>query len=139
MSSIYENMVTEFHQAFGHPVGNVDINNPDVLILRAELIQEEAVELFEAIQNFLDDDSLDNLLNLMKELGDLQYVLSGFAVTFGLPLDKIVEEIHRSNMTKLDEFGKPIYRADGKVLKGPLYEPPDLEQFVVLDEVVLDA
>jgi len=67
---------------------------------------------------------------LLKEMDDLQYVLSGMAVVLGLPLQVAFTRVHQSNMSKLGADGKPVYRSDGKVLKGPNYTPPDLEDLV---------
>lgn len=57
------------------------------------------------------------------------YVTIGFATTFGLPLEEVFYAVHESNMSKLGPDGKPIYREDMKVLKGPNYKEPDLDQF----------
>jgi predicted HAD superfamily Cof-like phosphohydrolase len=89
----------------------------DLLELRLNLLSEELEEVAEA----------DTVENLTKELADLLYVTIGFAVTFGLPLCEVFERVHQSNMSKLGEDGKPIYREDGKVLKGPNYQPPQLD------------
>ena len=62
-----------------------------------------------------------------KELADLLYVVYGTAVSLGIPIDDVFCEVHTSNMSKLDDNGKPIYREDGKVLKGPHYFQPNLE------------
>ena len=67
---------------------------------------------------------------LLKELADLQYVLSGYAVTFGIDLDTAFSLVHHSNMSKLGVDGKPIKREDGKVIKGPNYSPPNLSKLV---------
>lgn len=88
----------------------------DQMELRRELVMEEANEVRTA----------ESPEELTKELADLLYVVYGFAVTFGLPIDEVFERVHRSNMSKLGDDGKPIYREDGKVLKGPNYQPPDL-------------
>ena len=66
----------------------------------------------------------------LKELADLVYVCYQYAVNMGWDLDKAMQRVHESNMSKLDEYGKPIYREDGKVLKGPNYKPPNLEDLV---------
>ena len=66
----------------------------------------------------------------LKELADLVYVCYQYAVNMGWDLDKAMQRVHESNMSKLDEYGKPIYREDGKVLKGPNYQPPNLEDLV---------
>jgi predicted HAD superfamily Cof-like phosphohydrolase len=67
-----------------------------------------------------------NVVAAADALGDLEYVVNGMALGMGIPLPEVVAEIHRSNMTKLGEDGKPIYREDGKILKGPGYEEPQL-------------
>ncbi len=74
--------------------------------------------------------SLDNKTNCLKELADLVYVCYQYAENMGWNLDEAMDRVHQSNMSKLDEYGKPIYREDGKVLKGPNYQPPDLEDLV---------
>lgn len=65
-------------------------------------------------------------------LGDLEYVVNGMALGMGVDLPAVVREIHRSNMTKLGPDGKPIYREDGKILKGEGYEPPRLKELLGL-------
>ena len=68
--------------------------------------------------------------NCLKELADLVYVCYQYAANMGWDLDEAMFRVHQSNMSKLDEEGKPIYREDGKVLKGPNYKPPNLEDLV---------
>lgn len=87
---------------------------------RIRLITEEADEVAEALAD-------GNLNDLAKELADLLYVTYGTAELFDIPLPKVFNEVHRSNLSKLGEDGKPIYREDGKVLKGPGYEPANVE------------
>jgi len=91
-------------------------------VLREDLIQEESNELSVAIAN-------RDLVGVADALADLLYVVYGTAAEFGLPIDDIFEEVHRSNMSKAGPDG-PIYREDGKVLKGPNYSPPVLEKFL---------
>ena len=67
---------------------------------------------------------------MLKELCDLQYVLSGAAVALGLDIQVAFNRVHDSNMSKLDDNGKPVYREDGKIIKGPNYRPPNLEDLV---------
>jgi NTP pyrophosphatase (non-canonical NTP hydrolase) len=115
-------LVREFHVAFNATIGSkptVDLA-ADLIDLRLRLIDEEARELAEAL-------SARDLLGVADALGDLVYVTFGAALAFGIDLDAVVTEIHRSNMTKLGSDGKPILRADGKVLKGPDYSPPHLQ------------
>lgn len=136
--------VREFHEVFGHPVAETlsDIDS-ERATLRLALILEEAIELADAMGFATDDlkDSVDymlnkigphreeskNLVEVADALGDLEYVVNGAALEYGINLPRIVEEVHRSNMTKLGPNGLPIYRADGKILKGENYERPDIE------------
>ena len=113
------NKVEAFTRAMEQPVG-VD-PTPSLLKLRAELISEEAEEVIAEFEA----DELDKAA-LTKELADLLYVVYGAAVTFGLPLDIVFNRVHASNMSKLLD-GKPLKREDGKVLKGPNYQPPKLD------------
>ena len=71
-----------------------------------------------------------NRANCLKELADLVYVCYQYAENMGWDLDEAMYRVHESNMSKLDEEGKPIYREDGKVLKGPNYKQPQLEDLV---------
>lgn len=112
--------VREFHLAFGHPVlSEPRIPGKDRVALRIELIEEELKELKDAIED-------NDIVEIADALGDLDYVVNGAALEFGINLSEVTSEIHRSNMTKLGRDGRPVYRTDGKVLKGPDYEPPDL-------------
>ncbi len=119
--------VTEFHETYGLPVrAEQDISCEQTRALRINLLTEELDELKEALAN---NDTLETLDALI----DLQYVLDGAFLSFGLHhvKDAAFEEVHRSNMSKLGEDGKPIRRPeDGKVMKGPNYFKPDLAQFV---------
>ena len=95
--------------------------------MQVDLIEEEAAEFLEAADEcFADPENLDRRMDLLKELSDLVFVCYQFAAAFGLDLDKAMNLVFESNMSKLDEQGKPIFRPDGKVLKGPNYLPPDL-------------
>ena len=91
--------------------------------LRLDLIKEELEELTEAMNN-------KDLLEVADALTDILYVTYGAGHAFGIDLDKCFEEVQNSNMSKLDEKGKPIYNSSGKVMKGPNYFKPDLEKFV---------
>lgn len=108
-------LVQEFHTKFGVPF---DPRMVSVVVkdLRQDLIWEEANELGLALDN-------GNRVGVADALGDLIYVVIGAAETWGIDIDRVVREIHRSNMTK-EGGGR---RADGKILKGPNYSPPDLE------------
>ena len=117
------NAVAEFHQAFGiesADLPTVSISQNTVL-LRHNLMKEENEEYLEAAQNH-------DLVEVADALGDMLYILCGTILSHGMQ-DKITEvfnEIQRSNMSKLGADGKPIYREDGKVLKGPNYFKPDI-------------
>ena len=110
--------VKEFMEAFGQEVkGSPELVDHKIAMLRLGLILEEYKELEEA-QNE------EDLVGIADALSDILYVVYGAAHAFGIPIDKCFEEVHNSNMSKLGADGKPIFRADGKVLKGPdFYEP----------------
>ena len=117
-----QDLVEEFHLAFGLPISSEPRPNVpwSLAELRKRLLSEEVGELDRAIDE-------GDLLAIARELADVIYVTYGTAVTYGIDLDAAVVEIHRANMSKLDEKGDPIVREDGKVLKGPNYEPPNLD------------
>lgn len=117
--------VLEFHKTYGVPI-NVPFTE-ELVDLRVSLCVEECKEVEEEL--WLNSPEFIDKKRLTKELADLLYVTIGTAVTFGLPLEEVFNEVHKSNMSKLGEDGKPIYREDGKVLKGPNYKEPDLEKF----------
>lgn len=94
------------------------------LELRAKLIREEAEEAWESIYRYNFLGSSYSKRELAKELADLIYVTVGTAVELGIDIDRVFEEVHRSNMSKLD--GMEV-REDGKIKKGPNYRPPELE------------
>ena len=85
--------------------------------LRLGLIDEEFTELKDA----LDD---NDIVEVADAISDLLYVVLGTAISYGIPIDKVFEEVHRSNLSKLDANGKPIRREDGKILKGPNFFEP---------------
>lgn len=120
-------MVKEFAVAMGQPLDQpwiVDMDsNPENNLdhFRGKLIGEEFQEFMVEVE--------DPAASL-KELADLVYVCYGYAATFGWDLDEAVERVHESNMSKLGDDGKPIYREDGKVMKGPNYKKPDLSDLV---------
>lgn len=120
-------MVEEFHRAYGVPVGSrptLDVGET-VRDLRQSLMREELAEVCTAIAQ-------GDLIEVADGLADLLYVVYGTAITFGIDLDAVVREVHRSNMTKLGVDGRPIYRADGKVMKGPGFEPPRIAEVLGL-------
>lgn len=127
----YEMKVHQFHAAT--EVANDRDFSVELLELRKTLIGEEVKELFAEIDRAIEElksggqVSKKTRLDMMKEIADVQYVLSGTSCTFGLPIEKVFDRVHESNMSKLDADGKPLRRADGKVLKGPNYHPPVLD------------
>ena len=95
--------------------------------MQTDLIEEEAAEFLEAADEvFADPENDDRRSELLKELSDLVFVCYQFAAAFNLDLDEALRRVFESNMSKLDEQGNVIYREDGKVLKGPNYQPPNL-------------
>jgi len=95
--------------------------------MQRALVLEEGSEFLSAVDEcFADPENMQRREELIKELSDLVFVCYQFAATYGLDLDKAMQLVYESNLSKLDEQGKPIYREDGKVLKGPSYLPPDL-------------
>ena len=87
------------------------------------LIDEEWSEFHEAYHH-------EPVVNQLKELADLVYVCYQYAESQDWDLDEAMRRVHASNMSKLGEDGKPIYRGDGKVLKGPNYAPPQLDNLI---------
>ena len=94
-----------------------------------ELIVEEFKEFLEA-DGMMFRTGPEPKANCLKELADLVYVCYQYAANQGWDLDEALDRVHKSNMSKLDEDGNPIFRKDGKVLKGPNYAPPNLEDLV---------
>lgn len=136
--------VEEFHIAFGHPVNKHPmVPERERLQLRLRLVAEEFVELLEAcgaaegcnledvrreIANAINYQRYDcvSLVGVADALADLDYVVEGMRLEMGINGKPIADEVHRSNMSKLGEDDKPVYREDGKVAKGPNYSPPDV-------------
>ena len=95
--------------------------------MQLSLISEESNEfLLASDEVYADPENTEMRENLVKELSDLVFVCYQFAAAFSIDLDKAMQLVFESNMSKLDEQGMPIYREDGKVLKGPNYKEPDL-------------
>ena len=116
--------VGTFMKTFGQEVKTKPSFSTDKINkLRLDLIKEELAELTEAMNN-------KDLLEVADALTDILYVTYGAGHAFGINLDKCFEEVQNSNMSKLDENGKPIYNEHGKVMKGPNYFKPDLSKFV---------
>ena len=119
------NKVGIFMKTFGQEVKNKPSFSTDKINkLRLDLIKEELSELTDAMNN-------KDLLEVADALTDILYVTYGAGHAFGIDLDKCFDEVQNSNMSKLDENGKPIYNEHGKVMKGPNYFKPDLKKFLV--------
>lgn len=122
----YLDKVEEFHNHF-----NIKNNHSPQLLseekytLRYNLLKEENEEYLNACKN-------KDIVEIVDALGDILYIVAGTLLQHGLQhkIDEVFEEIHRSNMSKLGEDGKPIYREDGKVLKGPNYFQPDIKRIL---------
>ena len=119
--------VKEFHTAFkiGHSESPIANLAEEKKILRYNLMKEENEEYLEAVQN-------NDLVEIADALGDMMYILCGTIIEHGLQhkIEAVFDEIQRSNMSKLDEDGNPIYREDGKVMKGPNYFKPDFSKIL---------
>lgn len=115
--------VADFHQAFGLGISQnprADLG-PEKNLLRFNLMDEENREYLEAANR-------GDLVEVADALGDMLYILCGTILEHGMQakIEEVFEEIQRSNMSKLGHDGKPVYREDGKVLKGPNYFRPDI-------------
>ena len=119
--------VTAFHKAFRLGVNNTPTTeiDEDTMRLRFSLMEEENKEYYDAIKN-------KDLIEVADALGDMLYILCGTIITHGMQdvIDEVFEEIQQSNMSKLGNDGKPIYRKDGKVLKGPNYFRPNIAKIL---------
>ncbi|MEM7679969.1 MAG: nucleoside triphosphate pyrophosphohydrolase family protein [Pseudomonadota bacterium] len=127
MSKSTLEQVQEFHETYGLPVKDApDLSDAQTNELRINLLAEELEELQDAIKD-------NDIVEVLDALIDLQYVLDGAFLSFGLHdvKDVAFAEVHASNMSKLGEDGKPIRReGDGKVMKGPNYFKPNMAQFI---------
>ncbi|MDO5088421.1 MAG: nucleoside triphosphate pyrophosphohydrolase family protein [Leptotrichiaceae bacterium] len=119
--------VEEFHNIYKlgnseKPIGKLENGKEK---LRFELMKEENEEYLEAAAK-------GDIVEVADALGDMMYILCGTIIEHGMQniIEEVFEEIHRSNLSKLDENGKPIYREDGKVIKGPNYFSPDIKKII---------
>ncbi len=113
--------VAEFHGAFNLPMQqfpSTEIDD-DLVKLRVALLAEE-------VDEFVTAAGKSDLIGIADALADIVYVIYGTALTYGIDLDSVLREVHRSNMSKLTGDGKPLIREDGKVLKSERYFPPDI-------------
>lgn len=117
--------VEEFHRIYklgnsDKPIGKLKMEKEK---LRFNLMKEENEEYLEAAEK-------GDVVEVADALGDMLYILCGTIIEHGMQkvIEEVFEEIHRSNLSKLDENGNPVYREDGKVIKGPNYFPPNIEK-----------
>ena len=116
--------VGKFMKTFGQEVKTTSgLSSEKINLLRIKLIIEELEEFKKAIEE-------DDIVEVADALTDILYVTYGAGHAFGVNLDKCFDEVQSSNMSKLDENGKPIYNDAGKVMKGPNYFKPDLSKFL---------
>ena len=117
------NSVVEFQKAFGQLVSDKpEFPDSKTRILRMRLLSEEFVEY-----NTAEHDN--NFIEVADALAELIYIACGTAASYGIPLNAIFEEVHRSNMAKLVD-GKPLKREDGKIIKPEGWKPPDIEKII---------
>lgn len=119
-------LVSEFHTVFDQKDANVpQLISSSNSKLRHSLLAEENNEYLEAVEN-------NDLVGIADALGDQLYIIYGTILKHGLQdkIEDVFKEIHRSNMSKLGEDGLPIYREDGKILKGPAYFRPDIKSIL---------
>jgi predicted HAD superfamily Cof-like phosphohydrolase len=122
MTNFYKD-VKEFQTAVGQNVSEVpEFPDENERVLRRKLLKEEVEEYF-------DGEDKDDLENVAKELADIIYIVCGTAASYGIPLDRVFEAVHSSNMAKLVD-GKPIRREDGKILKPEGWTPPDIKSIL---------
>ena len=122
--------VTKFHESYGLRIEHTPKANlpKNISELRFNLMKEENEEYLQAAQD-------EDLIEIGDALGDMLYILCGTIIAHGFQdkIESIFDEIQRSNMSKLGADGKPIYRKDGKVMKGPNYFKPDLKKILIKD------
>ena len=118
------NAVKKFHKSYELLIKNSPTVNLDkeLIKLRFNLMKEENEEYLEAARK-------KDIIEVADALGDMLYILCGTIITHGFQykIEEVFDEIQRSNMSKLDKSGKPIYRKDGKVMKGPNYFKPNIK------------
>ena len=119
--------VKKFHEVYKIPFQDFPTKDiPETFSnLRYRLMSEENQEYLEAAKN-------GDLIEIADALGDMLYILCGTIITHGMQhkIEEVFDEIQRSNMSKLDNDGNPIYREDGKVMKGPNYFKPDIKSIL---------
>jgi len=118
--------VKQFHKIYNcYTQENPGLPNEEIRDLRRRLLKEEYEE-------YLEGEETDDLVEIADALADMLYIMYGTALAYGIPLDEIFDEVHRSNLSKLGADGKPIVREDGKILKGPDFFKPDIAKIMGL-------
>jgi predicted HAD superfamily Cof-like phosphohydrolase len=126
MSNMFQE-VKKFQTAVGQNVSEVPyFPDENERVLRRKLLKEEVEEYFEG-------EDKDDLENVAKELADIIYIVCGTAASYGIPLDRVFNEVHRSNMEKLVD-GKVVRRDDGKILKPEGWTAPDIKSVLYGDK-----
>lgn len=115
--------VQDFHLAFDIPVRTYPTVDHSDVVLRIDLLSEEFQEYVTAARQ-------GDIVEVADGLADMVYIIFGTALAYGIDLPVVLAEVHRSNMTKLGSDGRPVVRADGKVLKGPNFSPPDIKRIL---------
>lgn len=125
-------MVREFHEAFGVPC-HTDPEVPTLArqLLRIDLITEESRETLDALEQA-------DIVEIADGLADLVVVIYGTALEYGIDLDAVLAEVHRSNMAKLGADGKPILREDGKILKPKGWQSPNIARVLTRQELLAE-
>lgn len=138
----HDTLVAELHEAFGAPIAWMPVIPPEARRrLRCELLLEEVFEFVKASgftlvgpygAHKLEATHEPDIVEAADGLADVRVITDGSNLEWGFPGEKLLREVHRSNMSKLGPDGRPIYRADGKVLKGPNYTPPAIKEILDL-------
>ena len=120
MKNDYEGRIKDFHKVFGVPMANEPTHIPAIdFVRRLTLITSEVGELGDAVRQ-------QDIVEIADALGDILYVTFGMAVEMGIPIDRVINEIHESNMSKANADGSVTKDPGGKVLKSERYVPVDL-------------
>ena len=133
----YIGMLREFHEKYGHSISNKKFDGDkypsfptDLVKLREKLITEEAKEFKDwSYENYDTSDTTPiNIIEIADALADLLYVVFGTALSYGIPIEEVFKEVHRSNMTKSMEKDEKSIK--GKTIKGPNWEPPKIREIL---------
>jgi len=123
MTNMFSDVV-EFQTAVGQHIGSKpELPDPAERELRLRLLKEEYEE-------YIQGECKNDVENIAKELADIIYIVCGTAASYGIPLDKVFSEVHRSNLSKLNEDGSVSRRSDGKILKPDGWKPPDIKSIL---------